>query len=58
MQMVMNRDKSGTKAEKRRRIRLIPFCRNLLNPFEFARLWQLVMKLVSKLLTEGLLVRI
>ena len=52
MQVVIKCGKMLTKAEKRRLIRLIPFYRNLLFSFDFARLWQLVINLVSRLLTE------
>src|SRR5260370_3473903 len=55
MRMMMNRDKKRSKTEKRRRIDLIPFDQNLLIPLDLSRLRQIVIKSVSRLLTEGLL---
>ena len=40
--------------DKRRRIRLVAFCHNLLIPLDLSRLRQLVINLVSRLLTERL----
>jgi len=58
MQIAISRAKWRTKTDKGRRIRLVPFCHNLLLPLDLSRLRQLVINLVSRLLTEGLLVRI
>jgi hypothetical protein len=58
MRIVTNRGKMEAKAEKRRRIRLVRFCRNLRIPFDLSRLRQIVIILVVRLLTEGLQVRV
>src|SRR6266481_5505686 len=50
-QMVMNLRREGESE-------LAPFDQNLLIPLDLSRLRQIVIKLVSRLLTEGLLVRI
>ena len=58
MRIVTNGGKGRQKLIREGESELAPFDQNLLNPFDFARLRQLVMNLVSRLLTEGLLVRI
>ena len=47
-----------TKGEQRRRKGFIGFSRNLLISFDYGQLRQVLMKLVVRLLTEGLQVRI
>jgi hypothetical protein len=51
-------DKKRTKGEQRRRNGFIRFGRNLLISFDYGQLRQVLIKLVVRLLTEGLLVRI
>ena len=53
-----NRDEWRQKLIREGESDLAPFDQNLRNPFDFARLRHLVMNVVSRLLTEGLLVRI
>ena len=56
-----NGDESRQNEQKLKReggIDLIPFDQNLLIPLDLSRLRQIVIKSVSRLLTEGLLVRI
>jgi hypothetical protein len=56
--MVVNGGKMRTKAEQRRRKGFIGFSRNLQISFDYGQLRQVLIKLVVRLLTEGLLVRI
>ena len=56
--MVVNGGKMRTKGEQRRRKGFIGFSRNLLISFDYGQLRQVLMKLVVRLLTEGLLVRV
>jgi hypothetical protein len=56
--IVVNGGKMQTKGEQRRRKGFIGFSRNLLISFDYGQLRQVLMKLVVRLLTEGLLVRI
>src|SRR5712692_8873454 len=53
MRGAMNSGKSRTKTEKRRKIELLPFHQNSLNPLDLSRLRQIVIKSGSRLLTEG-----
>jgi len=52
--MVVNGGKMRTKGEQRRRKGFIGFSRNLLISFDYGQLRQVLMKLVVRLLTEGL----
>ena len=56
--MVVNGGKMRTKGEQRRRRGFIGFSRNLLISFDYGQLRQVLMKLVVRLLTEMLGVRI
>jgi len=56
--MVMNGGKWERKLKREGESELAPFDQNLLIPLDLSRLRQIVIKLVSRLLTEGLLVRI
>jgi len=56
--MVVNGGKMQTKGEQRRRKGFIGFSRNLLVSFDYDQLRQVLMKLVVRLLTEMLEVRI
>ena len=56
--MVVNGGKMRTKGEQRRRKGFIGFSRNLLISFDYGQLRQVLMKLVVRLLAEGLQVRI
>ncbi len=58
MQAVINGGRKRREVEERRPIGLVQFCPNLLISLGVCRLWQLVMNLVSSLLTEGLQVRV
>jgi hypothetical protein len=58
MEIELNCAKRRTKTEKRRQIRFARFHQNLLNPLDLSRLRQIMIKLLSGLLTEGLIVRI
>jgi len=58
MRMMPSHAKKRTKKEKRRKICLTRFDQNLLTSLDLARLRQFMIKLNSRLLTEGLLVRI
>ena len=53
--IVVNDGKSRPKGEQRRRKRFIGFSRNLLISFDYGQLRQVLIKLVVRLLTEGLL---
>jgi hypothetical protein len=53
MQIAIDRAKWRTKTDEGRRIRLVPFCHNLLIPLDLSRPRQLLINLVSRLLTEG-----
>jgi hypothetical protein len=55
MQIVMNRGKWRLRTEKRRQIWFGRFYQYLLIPFDLSRLRQIVISLVTRLLTEGLL---
>jgi hypothetical protein len=55
MQLVINRTELEVKTNNRRRIRLVPYCQNLLIPLDLSRLRQLVINVVSRMLTEALL---
>jgi len=56
--MVANGGKLRTKGEQRRRKGFIGFSRNMLISFDYGQLRQVLMKLVVRLLTEMLEVRI
>src|SRR5437660_5663696 len=56
--MVVNGGKMRTKGEQRRRKGFIGFSRNLLISFDYGQLRQVLMKLVVRLLAEGLQVRV
>ena len=58
MRMVMNGGKWQRKLKREGESELAPFDQNLLISLDLSRLRQIVIKLVSRLLTEGLLVRI
>ena len=53
-----NRDEWQQKVTKTGESELVPFDQNLLIPVDLSRLRQIVIKLVSRLLTERLLVRV
>jgi hypothetical protein len=55
--MVVNGGKMRTKGEQRRRKGFIGFSRNLLISFDYGQLRQVLMKLVVRLLTEGLWIK-
>jgi hypothetical protein len=58
MRIVMNGGKGRQKLKREGESELTPFDQNWLIPLDLSRLRQIVIKLVSRLLTEGLLVRI
>jgi hypothetical protein len=55
--MAVNGGKMRTKGEQRRRKGFIGFSRNLLISFDYGQLRQVLMKLVVRLLTEGLWIK-
>jgi len=58
MRMVMNGGKWERKVKREGESELAPFDQNLLISLDLSQLRQIVISLVSRLLTEGLLVRI
>jgi len=58
MRIVMNCGKWRQKLKREGESELAPFDQNLVIPLDLSRLRQIVIKLIARLLTEGLLIRI